>query len=243
MYDFFKALVLPPDDLLIVFAAGLLLLWRGRRRAGFAVMCAATLLFYLLCTPAISALLLRAVESPPATDEALAHSSAQAIVVLSGGYARYAPEYENASVDAITLQRLRYGAHLARRLGLPVLVSGGQPDDAPVSLAAMMKAALVDFGVEVRWIEDRSVNTYENAAFSAPLLKADGVTAVILVTHAAHMPRAVKVFAAQGLTVTPAPMGFAPVPAFQFAPRASAFQDSYYALYEALGDVWYALRH
>lgn len=228
----------------MLLVAGLACLLLRRRRAGLALISTGIAAFYLLSVPAVSNLLMRSIEVPPTAPSVLAAADAQAIVVLSGGFEQHAPEYGAAgAVDGLTLQRLRYGAHLARRLGLPVLVTGGQPDDAPVSLAAMMKTALEqDFGVSVRWTEEKSRDTFENAIFSAPLLKADGVERILLVTHASHMARAVRVFEAAGLAVTPAPTVYAPPSSFDLLPRLSSLYDSYYALYEMAGAVWYWLR-
>jgi uncharacterized SAM-binding protein YcdF (DUF218 family) len=235
---------LPPGDLLVVLAVGFVFLLCGWRRTGLVLTAAGILAFYLLSTTAVSSLLMRAVEAPPAAEPALAASGAQAIVILSAGFELYAPEYSGGAVDGVTLQRLRYGAHLARLLNLPVMVTGGQPDDAPVSLAAQMKAALEqDFGIPVRWSEDKSTTTYENAVFSASVLKADGVQTIILVTHAAHMARAARVFAATGLNVVSAPTVFSPPGSADMASHLSALHDSYYALYEIFGAVWYGLLH
>lgn len=57
-------------------------------------------------------------------------------------------------------------------------------------------------------LEDRSRNTYENAIETKKLLAAEGLTEIILVTSAMHMPRAQAIFAKQGMTVTPAPTDF-----------------------------------
>jgi uncharacterized SAM-binding protein YcdF (DUF218 family) len=228
----------------MVLAAGFVFLLRGWRRTGLALTGVGIIAFYLLSTTGVSSLLMRGVAAPPATEAALKASGAQAIVVLSAGFELYAPEYSGGAVDGVTLQRLRYGAHLARLLNLPVMVTGGRPDDAPVSLAAQMKAALEqDFGIPVRWTEDKSTTTYENAVFSAPLLKADGVQTIILVTHAAHMVRAARVFAATGLKVVSAPTVFSPPRSVDMTSHLSALHDSYYALYEIFGAAWYGLRH
>lgn len=245
VYDFFKWLILPPGCLLVLLGAGFLCMLRGRRRAGLTLLAAGLVAFYALSVPAVSNFLMRCIEAPPATEAALRSSDSQAIVILSGGFEQHAPEYgQGSAVDALTLQRLRYGAHLVRALDLPILVSGGQPKDATVSLAAMMKTALEqDFGVPVRWTEDASRDTYENAAFSAPILQQAGVQRIILVTHASHMARSVRVFEAAGLKVTGAPTVFAPPTSFDLLPRLSSLYDSYYALYEIAGAIWYALRH
>src|SRR5690606_32234594 len=49
----------------------------------------------------------------------------QAIVVLGGGVQAQAPEYGEAQPGPHTLQRLRYGAWLARQTGKPLGFAGG----------------------------------------------------------------------------------------------------------------------
>jgi uncharacterized SAM-binding protein YcdF (DUF218 family) len=124
-----------------------------------------------------------------------------------------------------------------------VLVSGGRSAPADPTEAAVMKAALEgEFGVPVRWLEDRSRNTHENARMSAALLKADGVTRVVLVAHSFDMPRATAEFAAAGIATVPAPTGIADSStgfrAIDFLPSAAALQQSYYALYELYAEIW-----
>lgn len=48
-----------------------------------------------------------------------------------------------------------------------------------------------DFGVQVRWKEERSRTTWENAQMTADLLLPQGIKRVAVVTQAWHMPRAV----------------------------------------------------
>lgn len=97
-----------------------------------------------------------------------------------------------------------------------------------------------DFGVPVRWSEGHSRDTFENAEFSAQLLRAAGVTRILLVTHSNHAYRAAREFEACGLTVVPAPVGVwvAPPPsALRYLPQASALRRSTEALYELLGEL------
>ncbi|MFX7731723.1 YdcF family protein, partial [Acinetobacter baumannii] len=92
--------------------------------------------------------------------------------------------------------RLQYAAYLARRTGLPILVTGGSPDGSPESEAALMARNLQrDVGVPVRWQETRADTTAQNASYSAAMLKADGIERILLVTDSIHMPRAMRVFA------------------------------------------------
>ncbi len=70
-----------------------------------------------------------------------------------------------------------------------------------------------EFGVAVRWAEDRSRNTHENAVRSAEILRAAGIHRVVLVGARFDMPRATAEFAAQGIETIKAPTG---IPARDF---------------------------
>ena len=139
---------------------------------------------------------------------------ADAIVILGGGRRLYAPEYPlGETVSLGTLERLRYGAKIAGETGLPVLVSGGKPSNGltsgQYSEATLMAGVLEDeFSVPVKWLETESEDTLENARFTAPILKSDGVTNTILVTHFSHMGRAKTAFESQELKVIAAAVGW-----------------------------------
>jgi uncharacterized SAM-binding protein YcdF (DUF218 family) len=167
-------------------------------------------------------------------------TTAQAIVVLGGGTRRNAPEYGGDTLGRLTLERVRYGALVAKATKLPVLVSGGRLSGAMQSEATLMSDALEhEYGVPVRWREPRSRNTHENAQRSAAVLKPDGVTRVVLVAHAIDMPRAAAEFAVAGIDVIPAATGLPssrPIVAWDWLPSLYALQDSRDALYELLAN-------
>jgi uncharacterized SAM-binding protein YcdF (DUF218 family) len=233
-----KALVLPPAGPMLVALAGLLLSRRAPR-TGRTLAWTGAVSLVLLCLPLVAGLLARPFDAPP-VDLAEA-KRAQAIVILGGGTRRRAPEYGGDTMARLTAERVRYGARVARQTGLPVLVTGGSLPDVQTSEAAIMREVLEsEYGVAVRWAEDRSRNTLENARFSAPLLKADGVSTIVLVAHATDMPRARAEFAAAGLGTIAAPTGLSSpgglVP-MDFVPSAAALQASHDALYEILANV------
>lgn len=238
-FNWIKLLVLPPGAMLVVI---LLALLRGGR-AGRAVAAAAALALAICAMPAFDRALNAALERT--IPDAAQGIVPAAIVVLSADYRDHAPEYGEAAVGPATLARLRHGAFLHRRTGLPILVSGGgtPPDRRPDMGEAMRLTLAREFSAPPRWVEGRSRNTYENAVESARILHAAGIDAVILVTHASHMPRAARVFAAAGLRVAPAPaggIGAAPAPAARdFLPNASALFRTTEALHELLGLIWY----
>lgn len=68
-----------------------------------------------------------------------------------------------------------------------------------------MRRFMVDLGVpgEAMVLEDRSRNTSQNAEYSAEILAEQGIRRILLVTSAHHMPRAKRLFEAQGLKVVP----------------------------------------
>ena len=224
---------------------------RALRRTAIAGVFCLSAIALLLSVPLVSKRLIDPLQNFPALSEAaLAAERADgpsAIVILSAGRRSYAPEFGGETVDALSLERIRYGATLARKTGLPVLVSGGAAG-GKVPLARLFADTLSkDYGVQPKWLEDRSGTTAENAIDSAAMLKRDGITHIILVTHAWHMRRAQAAFAANGMRVTPAPTAFYR-PEFRTAlaewmPAVSAFRMSGYAIHEFVGIAWYAVRY
>ena len=231
----FKALILPPAAPLLIALIGLALLDR-HRRAGRFLTTFGVVLLVLVSMPAVAAFLIRFVDDSPPFDAAQA-KSAQAIVILGGGTKRAAPEYGGDTLNRLTLERVRYGARVARLTGLPVMVVGGRPESTREAEARVMRDALQDeFGVAVRWTEDQSRNTHENALMTAAILRPAGVRRVVLVAHGFDMPRATAEFAAVGLETIPAPTGLLPPPQpsvlLDYFPSVEGLQWSYYALYE-----------
>ena len=105
-----------------------------------------------------------------------------------------------------------------------------------------MKAALEkDFRVPVKWVEEASNNTRENAYKSFAILKKDKITHIMLVTHAWHMPRATKAFEQVGFKVTPAATAFTTrqqIDVLAFIPTAGALQQSELFMHEMIGMWW-----
>jgi len=235
-------LALPPTSLVVAALAGALLALRWRL-AGVIVAVASLLALLALSTPLVAHALIRALEPPPLADAQRA--GAQAIVILAGGRVRASPEWGGDTVNTASLRRVRYGAQLARETTLPVLLAGGNPDRAPLPEARLMQALLErEFGIQARWVEDRSDTTAENARFTAAILAPLGVTRVLLVTDAFHMPRARRAFAIAGLDPIAAPTGYIGRSQFrpqQLVPNAEALRVSNLALREWTAGLWYRL--
>ncbi|MBF0624668.1 MAG: YdcF family protein [Magnetococcales bacterium] len=215
---------------------------KARRLLGLIIV-----IFYGISLPVAGNLSMTALESiPPLTPAQIASPKAQAIVILGRGRYPAAPEYGGRdTVNTGGLARIRYGAWLHRRTGLPILTAGGQPFREGESEAMVMKRALEEeFGVPVRWTEDSSNNTLENARNTQRILAAEGIDHVILVTHGNHMPRALWTFRQAGLEVTPGPTlfqtGTPNTGILDWLPQSC--QAVWVPLHEYLGLLWYKFR-
>jgi uncharacterized SAM-binding protein YcdF (DUF218 family) len=232
-----KQLLLPPAGLFLLAVAGALLL-RWRPRTGGVLLALALAALWVLSMPVIADALTRSIQHYGAFDAA-APTQAQAIVILGGGGERLqAPEYGHPAPGPYLLERLAYGAYLAHRTGLPILVTGWHIE------AVAMRDGLRDaFALEPRWVDNQSYDTYDNARNSARMLAVAGVRRILLVTSTQHMWRAAHEFSATGLSVTPAPVGLVTarpannvVNLLRYTPDAQALERSYEVVYELLGE-------
>jgi uncharacterized SAM-binding protein YcdF (DUF218 family) len=233
------AALLPPTGPLLLLAVGLL--WSRRRRAlGIAIAWFAGASLMLLSVPWVAGALMTAVGgvSDPIRPEEL--TTVQAIVILGGGLRPGAVEYGTDAPNNLTLERVRYGAFLAKATRLPVLVTGGPSADSRPEADVMAEMLELEYGVPVRWREDRARNTRENALFSAEILKASGVARVAVVSHAVDARRALREFRAAGIDPIAAPTqipGTDLTLPWDLIPGMRALWGSYLALYELLGNI------
>ncbi|MEJ0005686.1 MAG: YdcF family protein [Steroidobacteraceae bacterium] len=230
-----KNLVLPPTGPLLLATLGLVLVTFRKSRLSGAVLCALGLAsLWVLATPIAADTLVRWAERYPALDVSTA-GDAGAIVILAGGVRVDAPEYGTSAPGATSLERLVYGARLARATHLPVLISGSR-----FEAASMSDFLHQDLGVTAEWVEKRSRDTHENAQFSAVILARAGVHKVILVTSAAHMARSVVEFNQAGIDTLAAPAAMwtrRDTGVLAYVPNADALVRSQRAFYEGLGRI------
>ncbi len=109
----------------------------------------------------------------------------------------------------------------------------------------MARTLREDFKTPVAWVESESQDTDQNAVYSARMLKAAGITRVLLVTHAMHMPRSRQAFVRAGIEVVEAPTMFysrAKWSPWMLLPSASGLYRSFYAMHEWIGMAWYRLK-
>lgn len=228
-----KGLILPPAGPVLLAALGVFLIKR-RPLAARACLILGLGSLWLLSTPVVSDALAGLAEHYPPLDLRRT-ADAQAIVILGGGGQRtFAPEYGGPAAEPMMLERLTYGAYIAGKTGLPILVTGFH-----MEAGAMRDTLLRNFGIGVRWVDDESYDTFENARNSVRLLEAGGVHRIVLVTHAAHMWRSVQEFTAAGISVVPAPVGVLATRDFgisRYVPNPDALLRTHAAIYELLGE-------
>jgi uncharacterized SAM-binding protein YcdF (DUF218 family) len=233
----------PTVFILLCLAAALLAL--ARPRAGIALMFTGSILLYVSAMPAVATSLLREIDIQIPTAPDL--HGAQAIVILSADLQLGNGLDEPDTIGPITLKRVAFGARLYRTVHLPVLVSGGRIQGSTATLGGLMRDELEqNFALPVTWTEEHSRTTYENAVFSAELLRPANVTSIILVTSPVHMPRALWSFEHVGLHAIPwpTPLTTPDVRRIEaYLPSANALDQTSGALHEILGLAYYRLRY
>ena len=182
------------------------------RRRAFII--AALLILWLSSTTGFSNLLARSLEwryKPPEEIPA-----GEVIVLLGGGTESAAYPRSGVEINGAG-DRVLYAAQLFKEGKSPlILLSGGEitwMNDGSATPAEDMAEILASLDVppEAMIIEDRSRNTYENALYAKELLEERGISKILLVTSAMHMPRSVALFEAQGFEVTPLPVDYSVV--------------------------------
>ncbi len=178
-----------------------------------------------------------------------ANPNGDVIVLLGGGVYDGVPDLSGrgAPSDGM-IGRVVTAVRLQHRLGLPVLFTGGSVFAGRTSEASVVKRFMVDLGVPADKIllEDKSLDTMENARFSREILKQKGLNRPILVTSAFHMRRSIEAFRKTGMEVVPVPSSFhtGPVRSTVWAdwfPDAGSLETTATVVHEYLGLVFYTL--
>ena len=232
--------LLPPGIFIVALFALAWYAWkrRGERRIA-ALLFALTFVFYLLCTSVVAERTLGWLEQaylPPA------EPAGDVIIMLGGGAMPDSPDVDGVgALCSSPANRLLTAVRLQRKLGVPILLSGGQVYEDTGAEAKIARRILIDLGVPESKIlvETRSINTTQNARYSAEILRAQGLTQPILVTSAFHMKRAVLNFKKQGIDVVPYPADYQVThhPVFHYTklrPQTEALLDNVTVLQETL---------
>lgn len=245
-----KQLAFPPSSLLILLLLSFVLRKRWPKVALTSFILGVAGL-YIMSLPITVEYAARALETEMPLTQAQwpsLNQQADAIVILGGGREVNDPAWQGDQPALMAMQRLRYGARLAKATNLPVLVSGGLHFGQPPSEAQIMADSLAeDFDITARWLEGESRTTWENALYTAKILQAEGIQRVLLVTDAWHMPRSRWSYEQLGFSVTSAPVGFLSGansrPLNGWMPESKALWQNTALLNEAIGALLYRLSY
>ena len=209
-------LIYPAGLLSILLLAGLIFCRDTRsknRMIGLAL-----LLIFLCGNKLPGAYLIRKLEQTyPVYD---GKEKADAIVVLGGGTVPKADPRPMVEVNGAG-DRILYAVRQYRDGAADIILAGGsyiswrdgivETNDgisSPASEIRDLMVGLLDIPESAVIVQDRSLNTYEEAVEDAGILKELGLSKILLVSSATHMRRAVPLFEKQGLEVIPAPTDF-----------------------------------
>ena len=223
------------------------LLWR-RPRASRALFLLATALFTLAALPGVAGLL-----SLPLIHGArhfnpdiVGATEFDAILVPTGG--NFADESGQWWPTALSIQRAVAGRLLQDRLGLPLILAGGQPAETGPPEAETLAAALGLEGRDLR-IEPGPRNSAETAVAVADALASRSARRVILVTSPTHVARMSAALRRQGVAVAAYPTPAAALEAYtelarldQWLPSSTGLRRTRGALREYVGILWYLLQ-
>jgi uncharacterized SAM-binding protein YcdF (DUF218 family) len=234
---------------LLASIASAVLAGTGRGRAAAAVASTGAAILYLASIPPVSDALLRGLEGRYA--QAATYPKSSAIVILGGaGVAKRAPRIY-AETNAFG-DRIAYGALLFRQgLAPRIVVTGGV---FPLYSEVRQSEASIDaeilrtyFAIDPASIllAEGTRNTREDVVRVREIFGASRFPPeIILVTSAAHMPRACALFRKAGFTVHPAPGDFhaaaeEPFKLVRFLPDEGALYQTWYGLHEYVGYAAY----
>ncbi|BCD61239.1 hypothetical protein NitYY0826_C0072 [Nitratiruptor sp. YY08-26] len=188
------------------------------------VMFLLALLFWFLSTQIGAHLLLEPLENMHLPKKAV---NPHYVVVLGGGYDKGA-----LPLNAHATERLIMGLAIAKEHNATLVYTGYEAKYAKKEIAFLQKS--LDLTLPVLY-EDRSLDTYQNAAFCAKILPKKEI---YLVTSAVHMPRAYRLFTHFGFRITPVKTDFRTKPALELSalfPKMDYFDASYAAFHEYVG--------
>jgi len=171
---------------------------------------------------------------------------ADVILMLGGSIYEKSPDISGQGAPGPdTLMRLVTAARLHRRLGIPIVVSGGKVFSDSVPIAPIAKRFLVDLGIPADTVilEERSRDTYENALYCKSICEQHGFKKPLMVTSSYHIKRALLCFNKVALAVTPFPCALTTWPDKRYGwqhvlPSAGALHTISIACHEWIGSIY-----
>ena len=237
-------MVMPLSIFWFTMAIGLLMYFLKRRRTAKLLFITAFVWLLIISTRPVPALLTLLLErsSPPFSTLSLPESGEPVNIVILGGGASFndklAPQ-DNLSLNS--LGRLAEGLRIYLLYDSCHVYTSGEAGRDDVSQAYLTAEAAVVLGIaskDITMMETTTRTATEASEFAAVYNGGP----LVLVTDAAHMPRALKLFRKNGLDPIPAPTNYLvkvpPGPRlYYFLPRAGNLKTMEAAVHEWVGIV------
>ena len=203
------AWILPIGSIVLAFMV--LTAWLFRKKAsGRWAMLVITAVFYLLSTEPVSDILIQPLEMAY-EQPSLEALDGDVIIVLGGGSRAGVPDVDGTGqVGSAAANRFLTALRLEKAKNLPILLSGGTVLEGEANESQIEKRMLLSLGVPDNriFMDDKSRNTAENAAFSKEICRQQGWKKPIVVTSAFLMPRAARFFSREGMDFIPYPSDY-----------------------------------
>jgi uncharacterized SAM-binding protein YcdF (DUF218 family) len=202
------AWLLPLPLGLILVCLGLLLRLTVRRRSSQVLIAAGVTIALAATLGPVADALLQPLEAryPAVLDASILRPAPQYVAVLGSGYRPRGGLPVTAALDAVGIVRLTEGMRLLRQLPQAQLIVSGGPlrNEPPIARGYALAAAALGVPAASVIVSDSPRDTGEEIrALRARL----GDATVLLVTSAAHMPRAMALARREGLHAIAAPTG------------------------------------
>jgi len=238
---------LPPGIFILLLIFCLILLhFRKIKLLRITLILTAVLLYLFSIEPVKDALIMPLENRYPAL-QVNSDIEADYIIILGGGTIGASPEEGGrGSLSPDALKRLYYGAYLHKQYKLPIIVTGGRIfNNDKESEARVAAKTLAIMGVSSNQVlqEGNSRNTWENALLVEREISPGRV---LLVTSAYHMARSMMSFTKNGISCIAAPTDYKSertgYTLLSFLPSMGSFTNSYRALHEYIGYLYYSLK-
>ena len=191
----------PTSFIGILLVTGLILLWKNKKSAKI-VLSFGVLFFIIASTAPLKTFLFSTLES----NEGQKPHNLDYIVVLGGKIFPHAQHPLSSQITPSLLSRLSYAIALAKgKPGSKLVLTGNGAEQK--TEAELMYEFAKQMGIEPERIimEKESMNTSDHPRYLKKLLNGKQFG---IVTSAYHMPRALRLFKAQGLNGIPYPTDF-----------------------------------